>query len=93
MIWLLAAVGGAGILVVHYQTSVVATGYRISGLLETREALKEKNRKLRIELGRASVPDSVRASWNVFQERKETGKQTAPGGDVPGREEGIRGED
>lgn len=85
LIWLLAAMGAAGVLIVHYQTAVVATGYRLSGLLEEKEDLKEKNRMLRIELGRAGVPDQVRRSYEILTAQDE--QQTDPEAGVPGSRE------
>ena len=79
LFWLLVALGGVGILVVHYQTSVVTSGYRISGLMEKKETLKERNRRLRIELGRASVPDQVRESFKALTEGETRGDK--PGTD------------
>ncbi|MHC5036652.1 MAG: hypothetical protein ACYTHM_05005 [Planctomycetota bacterium] len=84
LFWLLAALGGAGILVVHSQTSVVSTGYRVSAMLETREGLREKNRTLRIQLGRASVPGQVRESYKALSTMgEESGSEPAAGGGEP----------
>ena len=49
LFWLLAALGGAGVLVIHNQTTVVTTGYRISEKIDQRERSRERNRMLRID--------------------------------------------
>jgi len=71
LFWLLAALGGAGILVIHNQTTVVTTGYRISEKIEHRGKSRERNRMLRIEMGRAGVPEQVRESWKALTESEE----------------------
>lgn len=84
LVWLLAALGGAGILVVHSHTSVVTGGYRLSGLIEKREKLRERNRVLRIEMGRASVPAQVRKSLDLLRAAKEENESTSsPAGPSP----------
>jgi hypothetical protein len=84
LFWLLAALGGAGLLVVHYQTSVVTTGYRITTRLDEREALREENRRLRIELGRAGVPRQIQESWKLLSKPEEDEKESRPApGEAP----------
>ena len=88
---LLAGICGAGILIVHFQTSIVTTGYRLTNLIEKKEGLREKNRMLRIENGRAGVPEQVRKSWEMIskdcepQDRSEPG----PGEACAGRRDGV----
>jgi hypothetical protein len=88
LVWLLAVLGAVGVLVVHYQTSVVASGYEFSNLLQERERLKERNRMLRIELGRAGNPGQVRKSWEALS-ADEAGAKSEPQGnaEAPGKEE------
>jgi len=87
LVCLLASMGGAGLLVVHYQTSAVVSGYGLSKLLDECEQLKERNRILRIELGRAGVPGQVRESMKALSEEDGSGtKPTRGGADAPGIE-------
>jgi hypothetical protein len=87
LVCLLASLGGAGVLVVHYQTSAVASGYGLSKLMDECENLKERNRILRIELGRAGVPAQVRKSREILNEGEGSGeKQSRGGADAPGIE-------
>ena len=91
LFWLLAALGAAGVLIVHYQTSVVTSGYKISVLIEEREGLKEQNRTLRIDLGRASVPSQVRESFKVMTApEEETTPSGVPEGANPAAEAGRK---
>jgi len=58
---LLGIIGVVGGLIVHRQTAVIVKGYALTTLIEKVEERKETNRKLRINLEKERLPQTVAA--------------------------------
>jgi hypothetical protein len=53
---MLVTIGTAGLLLVHRQTAVLLTGYRLTGLAQERDDQRERSRTLRIDIEKERHP-------------------------------------